>query len=252
MTARDIQKREVQHTRAKSYDTFSCAGPWVVTGLSPADLRVQCRVNGQVRQDSRTSDMVFSPAQLVSFISHIMTLLPGDLISTGTPSGVGKLAAGDTVEVEIEGIGTLANPVENGAVSTATVYVGLGSNEGDREGYLVAALEALSRIDAVAVLRCSSLFDSAPVGPPQPRYLNAVVALDCGLPPQRLLTILQRIEQDLGRRRDGSRWGPRPIDLDILLWEGEVVADAEPPGAPPGAAQAPLRAGAPGASWPPM
>ena len=112
VTARDIQRREVQHTRAKSYDTFACAGPWVVTGLSPADLRVVCRVNGEVRQDSRTSDMVFSPAALVSFISHIMTLLPGDLISTGTPSGVGKLAAGDMVEVELEGIGTLANPVE--------------------------------------------------------------------------------------------------------------------------------------------
>ncbi|HVG62213.1 MAG TPA: fumarylacetoacetate hydrolase family protein [Hyalangium sp.] len=112
VTARDIQRREVQHTRAKSYDTFSCAGPWAVTGLSPADLHILCRVNGQVRQDSRTSDMIFSPARLVSFISHIMTLLPGDLISTGTPSGVGKLAAGDTVEVEIEGIGTLVNPVE--------------------------------------------------------------------------------------------------------------------------------------------
>ncbi|SET35213.1 fumarylacetoacetate hydrolase family protein [Stigmatella erecta] len=112
VTARDIQRREVQHTRAKSYDTFACAGPWAVTGLSPADLRILCRVNGQVRQDSRTSDMVFSPAQLVSFISHIMTLLPGDLVSTGTPSGVGALAAGDTVEVELEGIGTLANPVE--------------------------------------------------------------------------------------------------------------------------------------------
>lgn len=110
-------------------------------------------------------------------------------------------------------------------MSTANVYVGLGSNEGDREGYLVAALEALSRIDAVAVLRCSSLYDSAPVGPTQPRYLNAVVALECTLPPQRLLTILQRIEQDLGRRRDGSRWGPRPIDLDILLWDGELVAE---------------------------
>ncbi|MDY7231946.1 2-amino-4-hydroxy-6-hydroxymethyldihydropteridine diphosphokinase [Hyalangium rubrum] len=109
---------------------------------------------------------------------------------------------------------------------SANVYVGLGSNEGDREGHLVAALQALSRIDAVAVLRCSSLFDSAPVGPSQPRYLNAVVALDCGLPPQRLLTILQRIEQDLGRQRSGVRWGPRPIDLDILLWDGEVVADA--------------------------
>ncbi|QAT87721.1 fumarylacetoacetate hydrolase family protein [Corallococcus coralloides] len=112
VTARDIQRREIQHTRAKGYDTFACAGPWAVTGLSPADLRVVCRVNGQVRQDGRTSDMVFSPARLVSFISHIMTLLPGDLVSTGTPSGVGALKAGDTVEVELEGIGTLVNPVE--------------------------------------------------------------------------------------------------------------------------------------------
>lgn len=111
-------------------------------------------------------------------------------------------------------------------MNTANVYVGLGSNEGDRERHLVTALEALSRIDAAAVLRCSSLFDSAAVGPPQPRYLNAVVALDCGLPPQRLLTILQRIELDLGRRREGVRWGPRSIDLDILVWEGEVIADA--------------------------
>ncbi|QSQ23606.1 2-amino-4-hydroxy-6-hydroxymethyldihydropteridine diphosphokinase [Pyxidicoccus parkwayensis] len=107
---------------------------------------------------------------------------------------------------------------------STTVYVGLGSNEGDREAHLVAALTALSRIDAVAVLRCSSLFDSAPVGPPQPRYLNAVVALECGLSPQRLLVILQQIEKDLGRRRD-VRWGPRTIDLDILLWDGQVVAD---------------------------
>jgi 2-amino-4-hydroxy-6-hydroxymethyldihydropteridine diphosphokinase len=105
-----------------------------------------------------------------------------------------------------------------------TVYVGLGSNEGDREAHLVDALTALSRIDAVAVLRCSSLFDSAPVGPPQPRFLNAVVALECGLAPQRLLGILQQIERDQGRRRE-VRWGPRPIDLDILFWEGQVVAE---------------------------
>jgi len=111
VTARDIQKVGGNLTRAKSYDTFACAGPWLVTGLSPADLRILCRVNGQVKQDSRTSDMIFNPARLVSFISHIMTLLPGDLISTGTPSGVGRLAAGDTVEVEIEGIGLLSNPV---------------------------------------------------------------------------------------------------------------------------------------------
>jgi len=108
---------------------------------------------------------------------------------------------------------------------STNVYVGLGSNEGDREAHLVAALQALSRIDAVAVLRCSSLFDSAPVGPSQPRFLNAVVALECCLPPLRLLTILKRIEEDLGRRRDGERWGPRPIDLDILVWDGEVVAE---------------------------
>jgi 2-amino-4-hydroxy-6-hydroxymethyldihydropteridine diphosphokinase len=107
----------------------------------------------------------------------------------------------------------------------ATVYVGLGSNEGDREAQLVAALEALSRIDAVAVLRCSCLFESAPVGPPQPRYLNAVVELECSLPPSRLLCILKQIEKDQGRRPEGPRWGPRPIDLDILLWGSEIVAE---------------------------
>ncbi len=109
----------------------------------------------------------------------------------------------------------------------ATVYVGLGSNEGDREAQLVSALEALSRIDAVAVLRCSSLFESAPVGPPQPRYLNAVVELECALPPTRLLCILKQIEQDLGRRLEGPHWGPRPIDLDILLWEGQIIAEPQ-------------------------
>ncbi len=112
VTARDIQKREIQHTRAKSYDTFACCGPVVVRGVSAADLRVVCRVNGQVRQDGRTSDMVHSPAKLVSFISQIMTLLPGDLISTGTPSGVGPIRAGDVVEVDIERVGVLRNPVE--------------------------------------------------------------------------------------------------------------------------------------------
>jgi 2-keto-4-pentenoate hydratase/2-oxohepta-3-ene-1,7-dioic acid hydratase in catechol pathway len=112
VTARDIQRREVQFTRAKSYDTFSCVGPWVETELSPADLRVLCRVNGQVRQDSRTSDMIFSVARVLSFISKIMTLLPGDVVTTGTPAGVGPLRAGDQVEVEIEGIGTLSNSVE--------------------------------------------------------------------------------------------------------------------------------------------
>jgi 2-keto-4-pentenoate hydratase/2-oxohepta-3-ene-1,7-dioic acid hydratase in catechol pathway len=111
VTARDIQKREVQHTRGKGFDTFACCGPWMVTGLSPNDLRVQARVNGVTKQDGRTNDMVFPPAQLVSFISHAMTLVPGDIISTGTPSGVGPIRAGDTVEIEIEGVGVLRNPV---------------------------------------------------------------------------------------------------------------------------------------------
>ncbi|MFL5318075.1 MAG: 2-amino-4-hydroxy-6-hydroxymethyldihydropteridine diphosphokinase [Myxococcaceae bacterium] len=106
------------------------------------------------------------------------------------------------------------------------VYIGLGSNEGDREGHLLSALKMLSRIDAVSVLGCSSLYESAPVGPPQPRYLNAVVALECDLPPGRLLTILKHIEKDGGRKQNEMRWGPRPIDLDILLWGVEVIADA--------------------------
>jgi len=105
-----------------------------------------------------------------------------------------------------------------------TVYIGLGSNLGDREQNLTAALQSLSRIDAVAVTGCSSLYDSAPVGPPQPRYLNAVVSLDCGLSPQRLLCILKQIETDLGRQK-GPRWAARPIDLDLLLWDGRVIAD---------------------------
>lgn len=112
VTARDIQRREVQHTRAKSYDTFACAGPWMVSGLSPNDLRITCRLNGKVVQDSRTSDMVHGAAKLVAFISNVMTLLPGDVISTGTPAGVGKLSPGDVVEVELEGVGTLVNPVQ--------------------------------------------------------------------------------------------------------------------------------------------
>jgi 2-keto-4-pentenoate hydratase/2-oxohepta-3-ene-1,7-dioic acid hydratase in catechol pathway len=115
VTARDFQRRDVQYTRAKGFDTFAPAGPWIQAGLSWADLRILCRVNGQVRQDGRTSDMIFSPPRLVSFISSVMTLLPGDLVVTGTPPGVGRLVAGDQVEVEIEGIGTLANPVQMGS-----------------------------------------------------------------------------------------------------------------------------------------
>jgi 2-keto-4-pentenoate hydratase/2-oxohepta-3-ene-1,7-dioic acid hydratase in catechol pathway len=111
VTARDIQRREVQHTRAKSYDTFACCGPWMVRGLDVSDLLVTCRLNGELKQSGRTSDMVHPPAKLVAFISHVMTLLPGDVVSTGTPSGVGPMKDGDVVEVEIEGLGVLSNPV---------------------------------------------------------------------------------------------------------------------------------------------
>jgi 2-keto-4-pentenoate hydratase/2-oxohepta-3-ene-1,7-dioic acid hydratase in catechol pathway len=111
VTARDVQKREIQHTRAKSYDTFACCGPWMVRGLNFADLELRCRLNGELKQSGRTSDMVHSPAKLVAFISNIMTLLPGDIVSTGTPSGVGPMQPGDVVEVDIEGIGVLRNPV---------------------------------------------------------------------------------------------------------------------------------------------
>jgi 2-keto-4-pentenoate hydratase/2-oxohepta-3-ene-1,7-dioic acid hydratase in catechol pathway len=111
VTARDLQRKEVQFTRAKSFDTFACMGPWIETELSSLDLRIQCRVNGETRQDSRTSDMVFPLVPLIAFMSRVMTLLPGDVVSTGTPAGVGPLEAGDVVEVEVEGIGILANPV---------------------------------------------------------------------------------------------------------------------------------------------
>jgi 2-keto-4-pentenoate hydratase/2-oxohepta-3-ene-1,7-dioic acid hydratase in catechol pathway len=111
VTARDLQHKDVQFTRSKGFDTFCPVGPCVVTGLDPSDLKVECRVNTLVRQSSRTSQLFFSVPYLVAFVSRVMTLLPGDIISTGTPAGIGPLRAGDTVEVEVEGCGTLQNPV---------------------------------------------------------------------------------------------------------------------------------------------
>jgi len=114
VTARDIQRADSQWTRGKGFDTFSPLGPWVVAGLDEADvsdLEVVCRVNGEVRQRGRTSEMVFSPARLIAHISAVMTLEPGDVILTGTPAGVSPLAPGDVVEVEVEGVGLLSNPV---------------------------------------------------------------------------------------------------------------------------------------------
>ncbi len=111
VTARDLQKKDIQFTRSKSFDTFCPIGPWIETELDPSDLRIQSRVNGQIRQDSRTSQLIHSVPELVSFISAIMTLEPGDVIATGTPVGVGSLRPGDEVTVEVEGIGALVNPV---------------------------------------------------------------------------------------------------------------------------------------------
>jgi 2-keto-4-pentenoate hydratase/2-oxohepta-3-ene-1,7-dioic acid hydratase in catechol pathway len=111
VTARDIQHRKQHYTHAKGFDTFAPCGPWIEVGVDPDQIEVIGRVNGHIRQRGHTSDMIFSAAQLVSFLSHIMTLEPGDLISTGTPSGVGPLVHGDTVEVELNGAALLSNPV---------------------------------------------------------------------------------------------------------------------------------------------
>jgi len=112
LTSRDLREREGQWTRAKGYDSFCPLGPWIETAIEPLGLRLRARVNGEVRQDANTKEMVFGPVQLVSFVSRVMTLLPGDVISTGTPLGVGAVEPGDIVEIEIEGIGVLRNPVQ--------------------------------------------------------------------------------------------------------------------------------------------
>jgi 2-keto-4-pentenoate hydratase/2-oxohepta-3-ene-1,7-dioic acid hydratase in catechol pathway len=114
VTARDLQSRDGQWARSKSFDTFCPLGPWIVTHLKPedvGDLGVTCRVNGEMKQMASTRDMLFDPAKLIAYITLAMTLLPGDIIMTGTPAGVGPLKAGDVVEVEVESIGVLRNSV---------------------------------------------------------------------------------------------------------------------------------------------
>lgn len=111
VTARDLQRKDGQWTRAKSFDTFAPVGPYIAEIEDASDLRIETRVNGEVRQRSSTSNMIFDVFTLVEFISSIMTLEKGDLIATGTPAGIGKLKDRDLVEVEIEGIGVLRNPV---------------------------------------------------------------------------------------------------------------------------------------------
>ncbi|MDJ0960348.1 MAG: fumarylacetoacetate hydrolase family protein [Acidimicrobiia bacterium] len=115
VTARDLQRSDGQWTRGKGFDTFCPLGPAIDTELDPAEgLSIICRVNDEIRQTGSTSDMVFPVGELVSYISQVMTLLPGDVILTGTPSGVGPFDVGDRVEVEIEGVGVLVNPVVQG------------------------------------------------------------------------------------------------------------------------------------------
>lgn len=111
VTARDLQYADGQWARGKGFDTFLPLGPWIETELDPADVMITCLVNGQLRQMASTRDMVFPVTQLVGYVSSIMTLEAGDVILTGTPAGVGSLVDGDEVTVEIEGIGTLTNPV---------------------------------------------------------------------------------------------------------------------------------------------
>ncbi len=111
VSARDLQWRDGQWTRAKGFDTFCPVGPWIETEMDPSDSLITCNVNGEMRQMASTRDMVFNLRQLITFVSSVMTLEPGDILLTGTPAGVGPLIPGDHVEVIIEGIGSLHNPV---------------------------------------------------------------------------------------------------------------------------------------------
>jgi len=111
VTARDLQRKDVQFTRGKSFDTFAPCGPCVVTGIDPGSLRIKTFLNGKLRQSGNTKNLIFPVPYLVKFVSRIMTLNPGDLIATGTPAGIGPMAPGDRVDVQIEGIGVLSNRI---------------------------------------------------------------------------------------------------------------------------------------------
>jgi 2-keto-4-pentenoate hydratase/2-oxohepta-3-ene-1,7-dioic acid hydratase in catechol pathway len=112
VTARDLQVKDVQYTRAKGFDSFAPIGPVIETDIDPSDLEISTFLNGELKQHSRTSELIFKVPRLISFISRVMTLLPGDIIATGTPSGIGPMKNNDIVEIEIENIGRLVNYVE--------------------------------------------------------------------------------------------------------------------------------------------
>jgi 2-keto-4-pentenoate hydratase/2-oxohepta-3-ene-1,7-dioic acid hydratase in catechol pathway len=111
VTARDLQSRDGQWTRAKGFDTFAAFGPWLETEIDPTNVPVETYLNGELKQRGNTSDLIYSVREVISFISRVMTLLPGDVIATGTPGGIGPMKPGDTVEVKIEPIGVLRNYV---------------------------------------------------------------------------------------------------------------------------------------------
>lgn len=111
VTARELQNKDGQYTRCKGFDTFAPVGPCIAVGLDGRDLQITCYVNGGLRQSSRTRELIFTIPELVAYISSVMTLLPGDIISTGTPSGIGPIAPGDQVTIHVEGVGALTNPV---------------------------------------------------------------------------------------------------------------------------------------------
>ena len=113
VTARDLQRKDVQFTRGKSFDTFCPVGPWIETDIDPHNVAVETRLNGEVKQKGNTADMAFPVSFLIRYISEIMTLYPGDLIATGTPAGVSRMKHGDTVEVEVQGIGILRNEISD-------------------------------------------------------------------------------------------------------------------------------------------
>jgi 2-keto-4-pentenoate hydratase/2-oxohepta-3-ene-1,7-dioic acid hydratase in catechol pathway len=114
VTARDLQIKDGQWTRGKGFDTFCPLGPWIDTDIDPGELDLEVRLNGEPKQRSNTRNLIFDPPGLVSYVSRVMTLLPGDLIMTGTPAGVGPMEPGDTVEVELSGIGVLSNTIVAG------------------------------------------------------------------------------------------------------------------------------------------
>lgn len=111
VTARDLQEKDGQFTRAKSFDTFAAVGPCIATGVDPSRVKIKTFLNGKLKQSGNTKNLIFAVPFLVRYISNIMTLLPGDIITTGTPAGVGPMSPGDRVDVQIEGIGTLSNTV---------------------------------------------------------------------------------------------------------------------------------------------